>query len=195
MMRSPPSKQEALSFYGFTDGKPCLLVLGGSQGSQLLNDLVPSAVSLFDEKIRPSVLHLAGKKADINAISASYESLHIRARVLSYEEKMQYALQAADVVISRSGASTIAENEAFGKKSLYIPFASSLDDHQKENALIASSRSSSLLLEERFLDPMTLFIKLKMLLEFSSDNTLYEKSIERKEFVTLLMQTLNENTT
>jgi len=100
---------------GFDDSRPLLLVVGGSQGSQVMNSVIAQSLSeLLKNEIQ--VMHSLGKKNDLPAAQSGYQP-H------SYISDMATAYLAADLVISRSGAVTCSEFEALGKFALFIPLA------------------------------------------------------------------------
>ena len=100
---------------GFDDALALVLVVGGSQGSQLMNSVIEqSLTSLLEKKIQ--VMHSLGKKNALPAAQSGYQP-H------SYISDMATAYLAADLIISRSGAVTCSEFEALGKYALFIPLA------------------------------------------------------------------------
>jgi UDP-N-acetylglucosamine--N-acetylmuramyl-(pentapeptide) pyrophosphoryl-undecaprenol N-acetylglucosamine transferase len=126
-----PSRDEAIKKLGFDPSKPVVLVFGGSQGAAGINAGVPLALRPFVE--HPQVYHLAGRgKAD--ETRSRYGSKP--AQVLEYTEDMATAYAAADLVICRSGASTLAELAALKKPAVLIPYPHATDDHQTENAKV-----------------------------------------------------------
>jgi UDP-N-acetylglucosamine--N-acetylmuramyl-(pentapeptide) pyrophosphoryl-undecaprenol N-acetylglucosamine transferase len=131
---------------GFTpsDYRPgrtlCVLVLGGSQGAQSLNQTVPRALS----RVNVTVVHQCGAGRDA-AVRALYGELGLgaRARVEPFIEDMPAALSRADVVIGRAGASAVAEICAVGRPSLLIPYPFA-GDHQRHNAESLERRGAAL---------------------------------------------------
>ena len=100
---------------GFDDALPLVLVVGGSQGSQVMNTVIAQSVtSLLEKKIQ--VMHSLGKKNALPTAQSGYQP-H------AYIADMATAYLAADLVISRSGAVTCSEFEALGKYALFIPLA------------------------------------------------------------------------
>jgi UDP-N-acetylglucosamine--N-acetylmuramyl-(pentapeptide) pyrophosphoryl-undecaprenol N-acetylglucosamine transferase len=126
-----PSRDEAVKKLGFDPSKPVILVFGGSQGAAGINAGVPLALRPFAE--HPQVYHIAGRgKAD--ETRNRYGSKP--AQVLEYTEDMATAYAAADLVICRSGASTLAELAALKKPAVLVPYPHATDDHQTENAKV-----------------------------------------------------------
>lgn len=126
-----PSRDEACRRLGFDPAKPVILVFGGSQGAAGLNAGVPLALRPFSE--HPQVLHLAGRgKAEETRRRYGARP----AKVLEYTEDMAAAYAAADLVICRAGASTLAELAALKKPSVLVPYPHATDDHQTANAKV-----------------------------------------------------------
>ena len=100
---------------GFDDALPLVLVVGGSQGSQVMNSVIEQSLRILLEK-KIQVMHSLGKKNALPAAQSGYQP-H------SYISDMATAYLAADLVISRSGAVTCSEFEALGKFALFIPLA------------------------------------------------------------------------
>jgi UDP-N-acetylglucosamine--N-acetylmuramyl-(pentapeptide) pyrophosphoryl-undecaprenol N-acetylglucosamine transferase len=126
-----PSRDEACKKLGFDPSKPVVLVFGGSQGAAGINVGVPLALRPFAE--HPQVYHLAGRgKADETRHRYGAKP----AQVLEYTEDMATAYAAADLVICRSGASTLAELAALKKPAVLVPYPHATDDHQTENAKV-----------------------------------------------------------
>jgi len=125
----PPPRQR----FETRSGPMRLFVFGGSQGAAALNRLVPAAVALLPAGRRPWVLHQAGER-DVEATAAAYRAADIQAEVRPFIDDMAAAYANADLVISRAGASTVAELAAAGVGSILVPFPGAVDDHQTRNA-------------------------------------------------------------
>jgi UDP-N-acetylglucosamine--N-acetylmuramyl-(pentapeptide) pyrophosphoryl-undecaprenol N-acetylglucosamine transferase len=123
-----------------------VLILGGSQGAQMLNEIVPRALAeALPELGALTIVHQAGKDRD-QAVRASYEALGIgdRANVLPFLDDVASELERADLVIERSGASSLAELCAVGRASILVPFPFAADDHQRRNAQALASEGAAL---------------------------------------------------
>ncbi len=141
------TRKKAHEYYSTLDPSLyTIVVVGGSQGAQKINELMPRAiyesatVSFSREsKNRPyvQVIHLAGTCEETDRLRKEYEHLgdNVRAVVKPFEPSMQYALRASDLIISRSGASTLAEIEKAQIPAILIPYPYAMDDHQTLNAL------------------------------------------------------------
>ncbi len=110
-----------------------ILVTGGSQGAHAINAVFLDALRLLDlDKIK--IIHQTGEK-DFFYVKKRYEDMKIDAEVLPFIEDMPAVLEKVDLVISRSGASTLFELSASGTPSILIPYPYSSDRHQEKNAL------------------------------------------------------------
>jgi UDP-N-acetylglucosamine--N-acetylmuramyl-(pentapeptide) pyrophosphoryl-undecaprenol N-acetylglucosamine transferase len=129
------------------DGKPRLLVLGGSQGAQALNTRVPQALAMMPSERRPQVRHQCGTKL-VDAARAAYAQAGVEASVEPFIENMAEAYAWADFIVCRAGALTLAELAAAGVGSLLIPFPYAVDDHQTRNAQSMVAANAAVLLPE-----------------------------------------------
>lgn len=110
-----------------------VLVVGGSLGAKALNDMVPKALALMPESTRPVVTHQSGAK-QIEVLRANYEAAGVQAELTPFIDDTATAFAQADLVICRSGASTVTELAAVGAAALFVPFPFAVDDHQTTNA-------------------------------------------------------------
>jgi UDP-N-acetylglucosamine--N-acetylmuramyl-(pentapeptide) pyrophosphoryl-undecaprenol N-acetylglucosamine transferase len=113
-------------------GSPRLLVIGGSQGSRALNERVPAALALMPQALRPTVRHQAGRTLDV--AQKAYAGARVEGSVEQFITDMPAAFAWADLVVCRSGASTVAEVSAAGCATVLVPFPHAVDDHQTRNA-------------------------------------------------------------
>ena len=110
-----------------------LLVVGGSLGAQILNEMVPEALALMPEGSRPKVRHQCGEK-HLDATQAAYGEHQLEASVQPFIKEMAEAYEWADVVVCRSGALTVSELCVAGVGAVLVPFPHAVDDHQTQNA-------------------------------------------------------------
>jgi UDP-N-acetylglucosamine--N-acetylmuramyl-(pentapeptide) pyrophosphoryl-undecaprenol N-acetylglucosamine transferase len=130
---------------------PHLLVFGGSQGALALNTFMPQvAASLLATVPGLTILHQAGAR-HAEATLAAYQASGAppdRWQVHAFLDDMPRRAEAADLIFSRSGASTVAELCAAGKPSLLVPFPQAADDHQRRNAeAVVEAGAAEMLLE------------------------------------------------
>lgn len=119
--------------YGQRQGRLRLLVMGGSQGAAILNEVVPRALAALSSQHRPAVRHQSGQQ-HLAALDAAYAEADVQASTVAFIDDMARALGWADVVVCRAGAMTVAEIAAAGVAALFIPFPYAIDDHQTANA-------------------------------------------------------------
>src|SRR3989338_3818078 len=119
--------------YAARSGKLNVLVVGGSLGARAINEVMPQALALLPEDVRPNILHQAGKQ-HFEAVQKLYRQAGIPAEIRPFLDDMAACYANADVVICRAGALTIAELAAAGVASILIPFPFAVDDHQTHNA-------------------------------------------------------------
>lgn len=133
--------------YAVRVGRLRLLVLGGSLGAQVLNETVPRALALLPEEARPEVAHQAGEK-HVDALRARYAAAGVKAETLAFIDDMAARYGAADLVICRAGALTVAELACAGVASILVPFPYAVDDHQTSNANFLAAAGAAILLRQ-----------------------------------------------
>ena len=127
--------------------KARLLVLGGSLGAEPLNKLLPEALALVPEALRPEVFHQAGKHHH-EVTAERYKSVGVEAQVAPFIKDMAQAYGWADLVVCRAGALTISELAAAGLPSLLVPLPHAIDDHQSRNADYLAREGAAFLLPQ-----------------------------------------------
>ncbi len=134
---------------------PRLLILGGSQGAQALNAAVPLAASALLEAVPGlTIVHQAGERHVVST-QAAYTECGVdmrRVEVVGFLSAVQ-AIAAADLVVCRSGASTVAELCAAGRPAVFVPFPQAADDHQTRNARALAHLGAAELLPQAELTP------------------------------------------
>ncbi len=143
---SLPEAQKARRELGLDPQRFTLLVFGGSQGARRINQALPEA--LLPMGGRPfQCLHICGDQ-DVESVRAAYASAPFKALVLSYLHEMDKAYAAADLVVCRAGASTLAELIASRRPALLIPYAAAAADHQEANARLLENVGAALRIPE-----------------------------------------------
>jgi len=131
---SPLPREEALKTFNLDPARRTILVMGGSQGATGINQLMfRVAARLRQEQVQ--IIHLAGDR-DEQLAAANYLREEIPSHVTSFCHSMEAAYSAADLVISRAGASSLNELSYFGLPSILIPYPFAADNHQEANAKI-----------------------------------------------------------
>lgn len=141
--------------YAARGGKLKLLVIGGSLGAQALNTIVPQALKLIPEKLRPLVTHQAGTR-HLDALRKNYADAEVEGELVTFIENMAARYADSDLVVCRAGALTIAELTASGVASILVPFPYAVDDHQTSNAKFLSDKDAAVLLPQNELTPQGL---------------------------------------
>ena len=134
-----------------------VLVIGGSQGARILSDVVPAALALLPVALRANlrVAHQA-RPEDMERVIAAYAAAGIRAEVEPFFADVPRRLTEAQLVISRSGASSVADISVVGRPSILVPFAAAAGDHQTANARGLVAAEAAILIPESRLDAATL---------------------------------------
>ena len=134
-----------------------VLVIGGSQGARILSDVVPAALASLPEALRANVrvAHQA-RAEDQGRVVAAYADAGIRAEVEPFFADVPRRLSEAQLVISRSGASSVADISIVGRPAILIPFAAAAGDHQTANARGLVEAEAAVLIPESRLDAATL---------------------------------------
>ncbi len=145
-----------------------LLIFGGSQGARILNDVMPQvARDLLGRYPDLTIVHQAGGRHG-ETTAAAYEragALTPRVRVAPYLNAMVEEIAGADVILCRSGASTVAELAAAGRSSVLVPFAAAADDHQRKNADVLVQAGAARMITEADLSPARVLADVSALLE------------------------------
>ena len=177
--------EKAKDYFDLIVGKPIILVLGGSQGAQAVNDLMlailPQLLTDFE------IIHQTGSK--------NLEQLKAEAKVMVVDEELarryhpvgflkevelRDAFKVCDLVVSRAGSGSIFEIAACQKPSVLIPLSSSAQDHQLKNAYAYAQNKAAVVMEEANLTPRFFLEKIKYL--FANPDELQKMSQRAKEF-------------
>ena len=142
---SLPEKAEARRALGLDTHDFTILVVGGSQGARKLNELILEVWPLIDDG-NTQILHQVGAR-NLNEVKAKMGSGREKHHIAAYLD-MPLAVASADLVIGRSGASTIAEITAAGLPSILIPYPFAYADHQKLNAAFVADHSAAIMYDQ-----------------------------------------------
>lgn len=139
------------------DGPLHVLVIGGSQGARVLSDVVPEAIAGLPEDMRPRlVVSHQARAEDGERVTAAYAQAGIRAEVRAFFDDVPARLAQAQLVVSRAGASSIADITVIGRPAILIPFAAATGDHQSANARALAEAGAAVVLPESVLDAESL---------------------------------------
>jgi UDP-N-acetylglucosamine--N-acetylmuramyl-(pentapeptide) pyrophosphoryl-undecaprenol N-acetylglucosamine transferase len=134
-----------------------LLVFGGSQGAHVMAEIVPAAIELLPLALRAR-LHLVQqvRTEDMEVVGAAYDRLGIAAETAPFFADLPARMTAAHLVVSRSGASTVAELSAIGRPAILVPLPHALDQDQLANAGALAEAGGAIRIEQRDFTPQRL---------------------------------------
>ena len=138
-----------------SEAKINLLVLGGSQGAQALNEGLPAAIAAMPEALQMqlNIVHQAGPKRDLKPIEEAYGQTRAKAAVLPFLDDMPERYNWSDLCVCRAGAMTVTELAVAGRGAIFIPFPLATHDHQRHNAQELVDEGAARLVDQRNLDP------------------------------------------
>ena len=142
-----------------------VLVMGGSQGARVLSDVVPGAIALLPAGLRGQVrvAHQA-RIEDVERVVAAYAAAVVGAEVEPFFADIPRRLSEAQLVISRSGASSVADIAVIGRPAIFIPYAAATGDHQTANARGLVDAEAAILVPEKALDESVLAVQITAVL-------------------------------
>jgi len=171
------SKKKAIDNLQLEEGKFTLLFMGGSQGARYLNRIAVETLCLLQqEEIGKSIqfILISGQK-DYQWVKEKLKKVKIRGRVFSYLSDIHNALAACDLVISRSGATTISEITARGIPCILVPYPFATHQHQLKNARFLEKEGAAKVIVQEKLTPSFLKEEIKKMVE---DEKMREKMRE-----------------
>jgi UDP-N-acetylglucosamine--N-acetylmuramyl-(pentapeptide) pyrophosphoryl-undecaprenol N-acetylglucosamine transferase len=140
-----------------------LLVVGGSQGARVMSDVVPGAIERLDPSLRSRlILTQQVRDEDMARVRAVYDRLEISAELAPFFTDLPAGLASNHLIVSRSGAGTVAELAAIGRPSILVPLPGAIDQDQFANAGVLSQAGAALRIAQA---------------EFSSDRLAAEISV------------------
>lgn len=177
-------ERKAKKFFGIESNKPVILILGGSQGSQRINDEILEVLPQLLEKFE--IIHQCGEK--------NYEELKKESKVMIdeklelfyhlyaflLEEELSQAYAVADLIVSRAGSGSIFEIAASGKPSILVPLPEAAQNHQLKNAYAYQESGAAIVIEENNFTSHFFLEKLRFL--FENPQILKGMSEKAKEF-------------
>lgn len=139
------SKEEALQFFGMKQGLKTIFVMGGSLGAKSINEAVEVNIDAF-KKNNLQLIWQTGKPFAERAAKAEEDRSNIWTN--AFINKMEYAYNAADIVVARSGAMTIAELCVVGKPAIFVPYPYAAEDHQAVNAMALVKKDAAIMIRD-----------------------------------------------
>jgi UDP-N-acetylglucosamine--N-acetylmuramyl-(pentapeptide) pyrophosphoryl-undecaprenol N-acetylglucosamine transferase len=162
------TRRNAISRFELEEDIPTLLIFGGSQGSKKINQAFLEAYRHFADFRELQIIHLTGER-DFEWVKREMEGLRdsgdkVRYLSFSYLRDMGLAYAAADLVVSRAGATTIAEVTARGLPAILVPYPYATANHQEKNARILEGEGAARVILDSDLNGQTLFSEVKYIL-------------------------------
>ena len=152
--RHDADRAEILNEFQLKEGKITILVFGGSQGSQRINEAFIETARILKEKLDFQVIHISGGQ-DYQKLQDQYNQLGIPFALFEFLDKMEDAYHISDLVVSRAGAVTVSEIAAFQLPAIFIPYPYAYG-HQKENASVLCDGNSAQFIEDKDLSVLRL---------------------------------------
>ncbi len=169
-------RSDAYEIFGLEKGKFTIFVFGGSAGARKINSVLCGAFThLNDIKDKIQFLHQTGKD-DFETVRETYRKWGFKGAVTAFIRQMPEAYAAADLVVSRAGATTLAELTAVGRPAILIPYPYSAGHHQELNAQRLSEMGAARLILDRDLDGETLSKSIRELFENAEMRTEMERA-------------------
>ncbi len=159
----PLDRQVARQRLGLRGDLPTLLVMGGSQGASGLNQSVIKSLPFLHDALL-QVIHLSGTR-DERLVADNYRREKIPVYIAAFHHRVEEVYSAADLIVARAGAASLAEFAAFSLPGILIPFPYAADDHQTRNAEVYARAQAAILVKESEISGELLARKIRELIE------------------------------
>lgn len=167
-------RKEAREYFNLSEDKKTLLVLGGSLGARRINQLIAKELVNFSSQ-NVQIIWQCGK---LYFEEYKHYSDNKNVQVLAFIDRMDLVYAAADIVISRSGASSVSELCLVGKPVIFIPSPNVAEDHQTKNAMAVVDKNGALLIKESELDTRFITVFNNLLSNQNLQNELSENILK-----------------
>jgi UDP-N-acetylglucosamine--N-acetylmuramyl-(pentapeptide) pyrophosphoryl-undecaprenol N-acetylglucosamine transferase len=156
-----------------------VLIFGGSQGAHAINNAIAAALPLLAaRKDRLVIVHQTGER-DFEMVQRAYKKAGLEAEVKPFIHDMANQFERADVLICRSGATTVAEVAAAAKAAIFVPFPFATDDHQRKNAEAFERVGAGIKIPQKYLTPERLAEELNRLIDHPEEIDRMEEASRR----------------
>jgi UDP-N-acetylglucosamine--N-acetylmuramyl-(pentapeptide) pyrophosphoryl-undecaprenol N-acetylglucosamine transferase len=172
------SKEQGVAFFGLSVHRKTVFAFGGSLGAKRINETLLSHLPFFNSS-GIQLIWQTGVDFYPKALAAA-ESMGDHIRVHAFINEMDYAYAAADIIISRAGASSISELCIVGKPVIFIPFPFASEDHQTHNAMALVKRNAAMMVKDEDAE-RELIPKLEQLLADVTRCTLMQENIKKMQ--------------
>jgi UDP-N-acetylglucosamine--N-acetylmuramyl-(pentapeptide) pyrophosphoryl-undecaprenol N-acetylglucosamine transferase len=141
-----------------------LVIFGGSQGARIMADIVPAAIAQLDTALRARLAVIQqAREEDVARVRAAYANLSVAAEIAPFFPDLPARIAASHLVVSRSGASTVAELAAIGRPAILVPLPHALDQDQAANAGVIERAGGAVRLFQDAFTPQRLASEIAML--------------------------------
>ena len=147
MIKIEGKRRDALNFFGLDENKKTILIIGGSLGARTINECIQHGLAEFKRR-NIQLIWQTGKNFESKAAELISESAAKGIVTHGFIQRMDYAFAAADVIISRAGASTVSELALVGKPAILVPSPNVAEDHQTKNAMALVQKNAALLVKD-----------------------------------------------
>ena len=176
-----PIRKNLIDLYNQADkndpGRTTIFIFGGSQAAKKFSTYIPKAIAGLDPKLRKKLYIIQQcKQEDIENVSSFYHKHGIDAEIASFFSDIGAKYAQSDIIIARSGASTISELIELAIPAILIPLSSSARNHQFKNALYVANKEAALIVEDADLDSDILAKQIANMLEHKKE---YRKNIAK----------------
>ncbi|SHK24479.1 undecaprenyldiphospho-muramoylpentapeptide beta-N-acetylglucosaminyltransferase [Desulforamulus aeronauticus] len=173
-------RREALKALGLDEERLTLLVFGGSRGARRINQAMVEVIQHYGNQPAIQIIHATGQAGYQEFLDAAKDrgielDKYVNIIIKPYLYNMQEALAAADLVVSRAGAATLAELTVLGLPSILIPYPYAAENHQEFNAKALADRGAAVLIKDAELTGATLIAELQKII--SNENRLRNMSL------------------
>ena len=153
-----PVRDQVLEFAGASLPEEIylnILIFGGSQGASVFSELLPAAIKLLPDQIREKLKITQQVRAgELESVKNIYSDISVNdAELAPFFKDMPKRIKESHLVISRSGASSVAELGVIGRPSILVPYPNAMDDHQTANAEVLANAGAAILAQEKDLSP------------------------------------------
>ncbi|MEC9078303.1 MAG: undecaprenyldiphospho-muramoylpentapeptide beta-N-acetylglucosaminyltransferase [Pseudomonadota bacterium] len=146
-----------------------ILILGGSQGAQIFSKIIPEAVKLLPKKISEKlVIYQQCRGEDIEEVKSKYANTDVTPTLATFFSNIPELMATSCLIISRAGASTIAELNVIGRPAILVPYPAAMDDHQSANARNMSKSGAGWVIPQEDFTPIALAERLTVYLSSSA---------------------------
>ena len=134
-----------------------ILMMGGSQGARILSDVVPAALAALPDDLKQNIrISHQARPEDVGRVEVAYAQAGIAAEVQTFFDDVPERLAEAQLLIARSGASTVADVSVIGRPAIFVPLAQAIRDEQTANARAMVEANAAVLMPESQMTPQTL---------------------------------------